>query len=54
MGWWEEHWSAVEIGIGWFISFNEQLEPVGDPRLDVLSPRFSLVGMDFVWLNNQD
>jgi hypothetical protein len=33
---------------GGAISFNELLEPVGDPRLDVLSPGFSLFGMDFV------
>jgi hypothetical protein len=39
--------------MGGRISFNEQLEPVGDPRLDVLSPGFSLVGIDFVWLSRR-
>jgi len=38
----------VDMDIGGVISFNEQFEPVGVPRLDVLSPRFSLFGMDFV------
>jgi hypothetical protein len=36
------------MDIGGAISFNEQLEPVGDPRLEVFSLGFSFVGMDFV------